>query len=89
MQQRSPARELAQAADFAYVIDVRVRVHERGCPEAVSFQARYDLVHAVAAIHDDRLAGRLVADDRAIAVQSADRKRLEDHSPKSRNAPSK
>ena len=67
MQQAEGAGPLAQLPEVADVVDMRVGVHkELGAP-AVALEQRGDLVHAVAAVHDDRLAGLLVGHDRAVA----------------------
>jgi hypothetical protein len=62
----------------AEVIEVRVGVQDGGGPEPVPRERRENPVRLAARIHDDRLAGLLVAEDRAVALK-AHRETFEDH----------
>ena len=70
------ALELERAAD---VVDVGVGDEDLLEVEAEAGEAAMDAGDLVAGIDDDGLAGCLVAEDGAVAVQRADGKGLEDH----------
>lgn len=70
---------LFQFQRAANVVDVRVRDNNLFEPELVLFQTRYDLRDVAAGIDDHGLAGRLIAKDRAVTLQHANGKGLEDH----------
>ena len=79
MQQTARARSFAQIAERADMVDVRVRVHEVGRANAESVEPSHDALDLVAAVDDDRLAARLVGDDRAVAAERSDREMFDDH----------
>jgi hypothetical protein len=87
MQQAFAAGAILEVGERPDVIEVGVRVDEILRPHSERVEPRYDAVDFVAAVDDDRFARFGVRDDRAIALQLADRKVLDDYviwHPKSR-----
>src|SRR6201999_3912493 len=72
-------RSFLQACGAADVVDVAVRDHNLLQRELVLREESEDLRNVVAGVDDHRFAGRLVAENRAVALERADGKGLEDH----------
>jgi len=73
------ARELFETGGAGDVVDVSVGDEDLFDREVVAVQDRHDLRDVVARIDDDGLAGRLVTEDGAVALQDADGEDFVDH----------
>src|SRR5579883_2332894 len=61
------------------MVDMRVRNQDLLRLEPVLFEPRKDFHRIVARIDDDRFSRLFIPDDRAVALQPADRKGFDDH----------
>jgi hypothetical protein len=73
------ARPLAQGVVGSHVVDVGVRVHDGAAGEAVLREHAQDARQVVARIDHDGVAGRGIAQDRAVALQRPHGEGLDDH----------
>ena len=79
MQPDGRARSRLEFLRPANVVDVCVRHHDAGDSELVALEHREDVIGLVARVDDQRLAGLLVAQNRAVACQQPHRQDLMNH----------